>query len=118
MKPALDLFSHLSSTGKDLAVTGMKLSCDNAEHKEPGWGKKASYLLGEFLLAQGYNKFLCEDFRKYCEVAQLTTPPSLRAYGGIILKAYKEGLIKNVGYGKVKNPKAHAANAAVWIKVK
>jgi hypothetical protein len=79
-----------------------------------GWTKEAFRLLKEFIPHQ--KQFMCEEFRDYCHSKGLTLPSSNRAFGGIILKAMREGLIRRIGYGKVKNPKAHAANAAVWEK--
>ncbi len=41
-------------------------------------------------------------------------PPSLRAWGAVLLSAAKRGWIRQVGYVHVDNPKAHKANAALW----
>jgi hypothetical protein len=79
-----------------------------------GWTKEAFNLMKEFIPEQ--KQFMCEEFRDYCHDKGLTLPANNRAFGGIILKAMRQGLIRRVGYGKVKNPKAHAANAAVWEK--
>jgi len=79
-----------------------------------GWTKEAFKLLKEFIPNQ--KQFMCEEFRSYCSTQGLSMPSNNRAFGGIILRAMGEGLIWKVGYGKVKNPKAHAANAAVWEK--
>lgn len=110
MNTQLNLFPQ--RTGNQLAEVGMNLALNNAEAKESGWADAALNLFREFIPSR--KQFMCEDFRKFCEVKGLTVPPSKRAFGGIILKAYKEGLIKKVGYGKVKNPRAHSANASVW----
>lgn len=103
---------QLPFTGKELAETGMNLALQNAETKKPGWQKNAFRLLIDFIGTR--KKFMCEDFRAFCAENGLSIPPSNRAFGGIILKAAKAGMIKRVGYGQVKNPKAHSANAAVW----
>lgn len=85
------------------------------EHIETtAWTKDAFKLLKEFIPKQ--KQFMCEEFRDYCVVQGLSMPTNSRAFGGIILRGMREGLIRRVGYGKVKNPKAHAANAAVWEK--
>lgn len=101
-------------SGETLRDAGIALACESAEAKEPGWNEQAYYLLREFITGCTVD-FLCEDFRKYCERNNLTAPPSLRAYGGIIAKAYKQGLIRKVGYAQVSNPRAHMANCSRWI---
>ena len=59
------------------------------------------------------DKFMGEDLRA-ASAGIVPQPPSNRAWGGVIRRAAMSGLIKNAGYKKVKNPKAHCANAAVW----
>lgn len=103
--------------GKQQRDYGIQLSLDHAEYRHEGWQEQAYGLLQDFIKGR-VSDFLCEDFREYCERHGLTTPPSLRAYGGIILKAARNGLIRNSGYAKVKNEKAHQANAAVWCPIK
>lgn len=102
-------------TPQALRDAGMAIAAESAEHKEPGWNDKAFELLKDFIKGRT-SDFLCEDFRSYCEAHDLTAPPSLRAYGGIIMRASKRGLIRKVGHAQVKNPKAHMANAARWTK--
>src|SRR5690349_5653770 len=102
--------------GKRLAETGMQIASDNAESKEPGWNKQCFELLKSFLEFRT-KPFLCEDFRKYCELMDLTTPPSKRAFGGTIAKAAHQNLIKRIGFANVKNPRAHATPATLWIKI-
>ena len=59
---------------------------------------------------------MAEDIRL---TAKLTVPeaPHRRAWGGILVKAKKEGLIKKVGFKSTTNPAAHCALAGVWEKV-
>ena len=61
--------------------------------------------------------FLCEEVRLYAEANGLPQAPSNRAWGGIILNAKKIGWIKHLGYSQVKNPRAHMANASLWVGV-
>jgi hypothetical protein len=42
-------------------------------------------------------------------------PPSLRAWGSVLLTAARRGWIKQVGYIKVENVKAHRTPAALWV---
>lgn len=100
--------------GKSLAETGMQMAIESAQQKSKDWKEDAMDLLREFI--QTKKEFMCEEFREYAHAHGLLVPPSKRAFGGIIAKAAFLGWIKNVGYRKVKNPIAHRANAAVWIK--
>lgn len=107
---------ELPFTGAQLAVTGMRLAVESAEQKNKGWLEDAIELFREFL--PGKQKFMCEHFRDYCKEKGLPTPPSKRAFGAVMFWARREGLIRSVGTDKVKNPKAHRANASVWVATK
>lgn len=109
-----DLFNQ-PDYGIRLKDAGIRLASESAEMKSPGWNEMAYELLKDFITGRTED-FLCEDFREHCERMNLTAPPSLRAYGGIIRRAAFQGLIRRIGYDHVSNPKAHGANAARWIK--
>lgn len=102
-------------TGQELAEKGIKQAVTNANRKHDGWSQKAFELLRIYLLTKN-TPFLCEDFRAWCE-GKLPNPPSKRAFGGIIQRAAKEGVIKRVAYQSVSNPKAHCAMASAWLKI-
>ena len=102
---------QLNFTGDQLRDTGMRLALESANEKHDTWGDRCYQLLTRFITIR--NQFTCEEFREW---AQIETPPSLRAYGSVIMRAAKEGLIEKVGYIQVKNPKAHCANASLWHK--
>ena len=59
--------------------------------------------------------FLIEEVREKAEGCGLPVPPSRRAWGAIVIKAKRIGIIKRVGYGQVSNPYAHRANASMWV---
>lgn len=84
----------------------------NAMHKD--WSETAY----DFL--KGYIKinpvFQVEDVR-YASQGVVPSPKSQRAWGGIIRRAAKEGLIFRAGYKNVKNILAHRTPAAVWKSV-
>lgn len=104
-------------SGEALKNAGIRLASESAENKERGWNDRAYDFLENFI-KERTSDFMCEDFRDYCQRHGLTAPPSLRAYGSIIVKALRNGLIRQTGYAKVSNPKAHKANAARWINSK
>ena len=100
-------------TGADLRDEGMQQAIDHADDESDKWSERAYHYLVTFV---HYHRepFMAEDFREYCEKYKLQQPPHLRAYGGIIARAAKSGLIKRVGFKNVSNPKCHCTPAAVW----
>ncbi|HNU15320.1 MAG TPA: hypothetical protein PKI55_12770 [Chitinophagaceae bacterium] len=105
--------------GKELAAVGLDMAVENAEKKEKGWSTRCWQLFLYWLRRKKHNdEFMIEDFRKYLmDYDLIEDPPSLRAYGFISVKAKKAGFIQFVRTEKVKNTKAHAANASVWRRV-
>lgn len=104
-------------TGNELKQAGIHLAAEHAETKHQGWNEEAFSALKLFLT---WNKspFMCETFRAFAESeCNVPPPPSGRAYGAVILRAKKEGLIQHVCFKQVSNPRAHRANASQWVKV-
>lgn len=102
-------------TARERRDEGMKRAIDRAEELHEGW----SDLAYDFL--KGYIKinpvFQVEDVR-FASQGLVPTPRSQRAWGGVIRRAAKEGLIWQDGFKKVKNVLAHRTPAAVWKTVK
>lgn len=94
---------------------GMQRAEDKANCTSFNWSIKAYNLLIEYINITQVS-FLAEDFREWADKQGLEQPPSLRAFGSIITKANRNKLIKHVGYGRTKNPKAHCTPASLWIK--
>lgn len=103
---------ELPFTGEQLAGAGMRLAAESADDNKKGWSDQAFELLKEFMTM--HEKFMCEEFRSYCKSRGLALPPSNRAFGGIIRRAAFGGMIYRIDFARVKNPKAHCANASVW----
>jgi len=100
--------------GKILKNIGIKTAVKNANKKQKSWADKAYFILETFV-KEHKGSFMCEDVRAYAEkTTELTSPPSKRAWGGVMVRAKAKGLITSVGYNKVTNPKAHQANASMW----
>lgn len=95
---------------------GMQKAKDSADNRTPSWSDRAYVILQEFIQIRR-DKFMAEELRKFAyEQAGLPNPPSERAWGTVMRRACFAELIACVGYGKVKNVKAHQANSAVWIR--
>ncbi len=109
------LFDMMASiTAKE---EGMLQSITTANTEISKWSMKAYETLVEFIANNRSNKFMAEDARRYAEEKGLPIPPSKRAWGAIILKAAKDGLIKKNGHAAVTNVRAHRAFASVWERV-
>ena len=103
-------------SGAELRDRGMKKAIDHAEQETPNWGDLAFDQLKEFTSMFPDLEFMAEDFREYAVLRDLPIPPHNRAFGSVMARAARAGLIVKVRYGQVQNPKAHRANAAVWRK--
>jgi len=100
------------NNGQQLKQKGINQAADNAEFNHPGWAKEALSFVKKIRRKQ----FMAEDIRKFAYDRGLSRPPHERAWGGIMQAAVRLGLIKQIAWGQVTNPKAHMANAAVWSK--
>jgi hypothetical protein len=91
---------------------GIKRAVDHADKDTEKWSDIAYGFLKEFIRIQKQS-FLAEDFRM-AVTELIPEPPHNRAFGGLFMRAAKAGLITRVGFGPVKNWKAHRANASIW----
>lgn len=105
----------LFASGAKLRESGMQAAVGNADQANPGWSERALDCVQRF--PDGGKEFLAEDVRAWAHKSEgLEEPPSKRAWGSVIVKARKLKIIHNAGFGKVKNPHAHQANAALWSR--
>lgn len=95
---------------------GMHAAGAHADQKVVDWSQRAYEKLQAFLNATGGREFMAEDVRMWCWGGNLPEPPSKRAWGSVITRAVRQGLIKFSGYAKTTNPKAHRTPAALWVK--
>jgi len=96
-------------TGELLRDRGIKKALDHAEEIHDQWSKTALDFL--YLYARNHRRFSGEMVRLGAK-GIVSDPPSLRAWGAILLQGARKGWIKQIGYIHVENPKAHKANAA------
>lgn len=95
---------------------GIRKAVEHADQVTPGWSDQAYEFLLEFV-DSFTGGFMAEDVRNEAESKRrVPAPPSARAWGAVILRAAKSGVIRKVGYEKVKNQRAHSTPAAVWRK--
>ncbi len=96
---------------------GMALAAEHAEDVHHGWKEQAYRALIQFLAVNPGITFQTEVVRAWAERRGLPRPPSERAFGSVIVKAARNGLIKSIGYGKTSNPKSHRTPASVWRQI-
>jgi len=101
---------------KELRDAGIAKATANAgDFAGCKWGDLAFSFVSQFLSQRtrhGY--FLAEDVRVFATEGGLPEPNSLRAWGGVMIRAAKAGMIERVGYALTKNPRAHHTPAAAW----
>lgn len=99
--------------GQRLRDQGIKKAAQHAEDEILDWNIKAIDFLFQFAKTHREFPFSGEMVRNASRDA-VPRPPHLRAWGAVMVRGLKAGWIKQVGYVKVINPKAHRANAALW----
>jgi hypothetical protein len=118
IKPdTLPLFEH-PFTGEELRDGGIKVAVDHADQKHEDWSDRAYEVLKNYVKSH-MGSFLCEHVREYAaHNSDLPEPPTSRAWGGVFLRAARtEKIIRCIGTAKVNNPKAHKANASLWVAI-
>jgi hypothetical protein len=106
---------NLFTDGAQLRDLGIQQALTHADEVCEKWSEKAFRFLQWYI--QHNKEFMTEDVRVASRVL-VEAPPSERAWGGVIVRACKAGLIRSIGYKHVKNPKAHMTGAAVWGVIK
>lgn len=113
-KDQLNLFNIPVISGETRRDMGIAKAIDHADKVYDKWSDKAFDFLLKYL--QSSTEFMVEDIRK-ASIGIVPEPPSLRAWGGIIVRAAKANLIKRIGFKNVQNEKAHCTPASVWQKI-
>lgn len=101
-------------SGHDLKEQGIYRAVKHADDVYEDWQEIAYKMLKEFIEFSDGKPFMCEDVRRFASNSNLKEPPTNRAWGAIIKRADKDGIIKHCGFGQVSNPRAHRANASLW----
>ncbi len=110
--------------GELLRDEGIRAAEAHADSVAPDWAERASWYLR--VATDGrpidrdcpnwprLSRFQTTDFRKWAEARGLPKPPDPRAYGGVMRRAAKAGLIIADGYAQKPDASAHACPAVVW----
>lgn len=106
----LDLFS-----GAEKRDRGIARAINHADEVAPGWSVDAYRFLLTYM--RTHSEFMGEEVRVASE-GILPDPPDKRAWGAIMVRAVKSGLLVRKEYRSVTNPKAHRSICSVWQVVK
>jgi hypothetical protein len=121
MNSQLDLFETLAGIIKpvtDAAIRrdgGIQRAVDHANYTNDGWSDAAYSFFLSYITR--HQSFMTEEVRA-ASYGIVPEPPSLRAWGAVIVRAAREGLIRRIGYQQVKNANAHMTPAALWGVIK
>lgn len=103
------------SSGREARNAGMQEALSHAVAVQEDWAEQAYNALQVFIGTRGRKTFMAEDVRAHAyDVLAVPYPPHERAWGAIIAKAARQGLIKRVGIAPVETASSHMANASVW----
>ena len=106
-----DLFSD---SGEVLRDEGIQKAMIHANIAVGMWTELAFNFLRTYIRSN--REFMAEDVRN-ASIGIISEPPSDRAWGGIFVRAAKNGLIKRKGFQNVKNVKAHCTPATLWERI-
>ena len=105
-------------SGEELRDIGMVQAETHADEVHPKWSDLAYKFLEHYVGIKGMREgFLTEDIR-FASIYIVPEPPSKRAWGGVVVRAVKNGIIHKVGYRNVTNEKAHCTPATLWNRTK
>jgi hypothetical protein len=109
-KPQPDLFER--NAGTFLRDQGMERATQHADRVSAAW----SHLAYEGLLAYVKQRptsmpFTTEDVRAAVRIAE---PPDRRAWGAVVARAARAGVIRRVGYRQHSDPIRHRGISTVW----
>ena len=98
-------------SGEDLRDEGIEQALNHANETAERWSEIAYDFLKRYMLDNPV--FMAENVRE-AAANIVPEPPSKRAWGGVLVRAAKEGLIIKMGFRNVKNARAHCTPATLW----
>ena len=106
-----NVVGRIPDDGEIARDKGIQQSIDSANLAVKNWSDIAyGFLLG---YANSHKTFMIEDIRA-ASTGVVPVPPSNRAWGGVAVRAAKNGVIRRRGFQNVKNVKAHKTPATLW----
>jgi hypothetical protein len=101
--------------GEELAIAGGATAAAHADSQSAGWLARATGLAEQFVINHvDLPSFQAIELRSYAEAQGLTSPPDARAWGHVMRRLKKNGVIESVGTGKSSDPKQHNGFITEW----
>jgi len=97
-------------------INGIERAAAGAEAHYAGWCEAAGMWLAMYT-NRHHGEFMSDDVASFAYAHGLPYPRDGRAWGAVMLKAQKDGLIEKVAVMAVKKPCAHCRPGNVWRKV-
>lgn len=98
---------------------GIKRAANHADQVVPDWTVRAGNLLATYCsrqraLGRREQTFLTEDLRDFASDQGFPEPPDRRAWGAVLVRAARAGVIRKVGYAKSTDARRHSGVATEW----
>jgi len=101
---------NFDQSAKDIAI---ERAAQAQEKRVVGWSDKALELMRKY--APTVQDFITEDFRLWAEQNGLEKPKEPRAYGALLIRAKKAGIIYATGrYRCMKSEQSHNCPKMIW----
>lgn len=83
---------------------GIERAVDRADREKADWSDDAHRALERYCQAHAGQRFLTEDVREWAEKLELVAAPdNARAWGAVMQRAQRYGLIRSVGYAPARS---------------
>jgi hypothetical protein len=104
-----------AALARELRDVGIRRAAEHAESKVPTWNERAFGYLLEFAAGkrQG-DRFQSEDVRQLAEGKGFPVPPDKRAWGAIMLRGARAGIMTKIGWAPASDPKVHCNPVSLW----
>lgn len=96
MNAQMDWLSASHEHAKKRRDRGMKAAAEHADRVLDDWQERTYELLLKFIEQRGDAPFLVEEFRHWGRYT-IRQPPDGRAFGSVIARARKSGIIVSIG---------------------
>lgn len=97
-----------------LRDAGMQSAADHADRVVGAWSESAYTALCHFIGKLKPPEFTTEEVREWALFVGLEEPPDRRAWGSVMMRAVRRGLIYKVGYRAHRDPSRHKGVSTVW----
>lgn len=99
-------------TARQLRDAGMQQAIDHADTEAPTWSERAFRFTKAFAIMN--KRLTSEGVRQYAERCGLPKPPDGRAWGAVMIRAVRAGIIAKIGYTTALDPKVHCNPVTLW----